>query len=139
MCTQPELEKNTIENSAQSKRLLNKEYVQAQLAIQQDEDDKINARQQRMINKTMKQIKKTTLTAFQCHFCKAMVDMSNLTCPNCGQLYCQWCGAPMDMENPGLCPRCQRPPMYTPAELVITKVEDMAPEESLLGNTSYMP
>ena len=49
---------------AQSKRLLNKEYVQAQLAIQQDENDKINARQQRMINKTMKQIKKTTLTAF---------------------------------------------------------------------------
>ena len=35
----------------------------------------------------------------------------------------------MDMENPGLCPRCQRPPMYTPAELVITKVEDMAPED----------
>jgi len=33
------------------------------------------------------------------------------------------------MENPGLCPRCQRPPMFTPAELVITKVEDLPPED----------
>lgn len=112
-----------------SKRVLNKEYVRSQLAIQAEEDEKIKAKQDAMISKTMKQIKKTELSAFKCILCGSWVDMQNLTCPKCGQLFCQWCGASMDMLNPGICPRCQRPPMYTPAELVITTVESMAPED----------
>ncbi|MHA1822054.1 MAG: zinc-ribbon domain-containing protein, partial [Promethearchaeota archaeon] len=66
---------------------------------------------------------------FKCKVCGADVSLSNLTCPNCGQLYCQYCGAPLDMENPGVCPRCGGIPYYQPAELVITRVEDLPPEE----------
>ncbi|MCP4763317.1 MAG: hypothetical protein GY870_16200, partial [archaeon] len=57
------------------------------------------------------------------------VSLSNLTCPNCGALYCQYCGAAMDMMNPSKCPRCGGAPYYTPAKLVLTKVEDLPPEE----------
>lgn len=113
----------------QANRLLDNNYVEEQLMIQQAQKEKFDARQSEMIKKSMDQIKKTELKAFKCHTCGSPVDMQNLTCTQCGQLYCQWCGAKMDMENPGLCPRCQRPPMYTPAELVVTKVEDMAPED----------
>jgi rubrerythrin len=113
----------------EASKLLDKEYVQKQLAIGKVQDEMLEQRQQKLISKTMDQIKKTELHAFRCKNCNTMVDMQNLTCPQCGQLYCQWCGSPMDMMNPGLCPRCQRPPMFTPAELVITKVEDLPPED----------
>lgn len=112
-----------------AQRLLDNNYVEAQMAIQEQQKAKLEAAQAQRIKKSMDQIKKTELKAFKCSTCGSPVDMQNLTCPMCGQLYCQWCGAKMDMENPGLCPRCQRPPMYTPAELVVTRVEDMAPED----------
>jgi hypothetical protein len=113
----------------QASKLLDKDYVQQQLGIEKAKDMEIERRQSQLIGKTMNQIKKTELHAFECKLCGSPVDMQNLTCSKCGQLYCQFCGAAFDMENPGLCPRCQRPPMFTPAELVITKVEDLPPED----------
>ena len=112
-----------------AQRLLDKNYVDAQMKIQEADRAVMEAKQTALIKKSMDEIKKTDLKAFKCKDCGTMVDMQNLTCPMCGALYCQWCGAAMDMMNPGLCPRCNRPPMYTPAELVVTKVEDMAPED----------
>ena len=114
---------------AASKRLLDQNYVNQQMQIQQQQQAAFESRQNAMIQKSMEQIKKTELKSFKCGECGSAVDMQNLTCPNCGQLYCQWCGAKMDMMNPGMCPRCNRPPFYTPAESVITKVEDIAPED----------
>lgn len=128
-----------VRKQMESRRLLDNNYVQRQLGIQQVEEAKIKQKQDIMVKKAQDQMKKTDLHAFQCIYCKAWVDMSNLTCPNCGQLFCQWCGAAMDMQNPGLCPRCQRAPMFTPAELVITTVESTAPEDRFWENLPTCP
>ncbi len=111
--------------------LRNDDYVNAMMDQETQRMDQMKERQRKLIRKGMEDVdaRKHELEAFNCFECGAAVDMSNLTCPKCGQLYCQWCGAKMDMMNPGLCPRCKRPPFYTPAADVITKVEDLAPEE----------
>ena len=114
-----------------AKLLRNEDYVNAKMEEERKRLSKFKEQQRRTIKKGMEDIDATKheLEAFNCFECGAPVNMQNLTCPRCGQLYCQWCGAKMDMQNPGLCPRCKRPPYYTPAQDVITKVEDLSQEE----------
>ena len=66
---------------------------------------------------------------FICKACGAQIGLGNINCPGCGTLYCQYCGALMDQLNPGKCPKCSGIPNYNPAQLVITKVEDIPEEE----------
>ena len=91
-------------------------------------DEELNRKRDEIVQKNLEGLDKD-VEDFKCKACGSTVSLSNLTCPVCGQLYCQYCGAPMDMLNPGQCPRCGRAPMYQTAELVITKVEDIPAEE----------
>jgi Zn finger protein HypA/HybF involved in hydrogenase expression len=68
---------------------------------------------------------------FECAGCHMRVSINTLACPRCGQLHCQHCGAPLPMGNDftGKCPRCEGFQNFETAELVVTKVEDIPPEE----------
>ncbi|HMF33938.1 MAG TPA: hypothetical protein VKK79_21110 [Candidatus Lokiarchaeia archaeon] len=69
------------------------------------------------------------LSTFECEICHVKIDVDNLTCPQCGQLYCQYCGAKMNMEAPGICPKCGGIPNYNPAPMVVTTIDDIPPED----------
>lgn len=112
----------------EAEKIKDENYVQEQLSKERLKDEELNKKRDEIVQKNLEGLDKD-VENFKCKACKSTVNLSNLTCPVCGQLYCQYCGAAMDMLNPGLCPRCKKPPMYQTAELVITKVEDIPPEE----------
>ncbi len=41
-----------------------------------------------------------------CENCDGIIDWIYMTCPNCEQMYCEYCWGKMDMEHPGKCPHC---------------------------------
>lgn len=110
-------------------KLIDPVYVRQKMAELTALQDEFEEKQKVLLEKNAKKIKYTELDAFPCFTCGAPVDMKFLTCSRCGALYCQWCGAAMDMLDPSRCPRCNNPPFYTPAELIITTVESIAPED----------
>jgi hypothetical protein len=120
-------------------RFIDPDYVKRQMVILQEQAEKFQAKQEKALSRKLGKIKYTELQSFKCHDCASAVDMVNLTCPTCGALYCQWCGAAMDMMNPALCPRCKNPPFYTPAAMVVMKVEDMAPEDRFWEESPSCP
>ena len=110
-------------------KIKDENYVQAKLAQEKLKDEELLKKRDLIVHKNLKEALGADVDSFKCKVCGAKVSLANLTCPQCGQLYCQYCGMQMNMENPGTCPRCGGTPFYTPAELVITKVEDLPPEE----------
>jgi hypothetical protein len=113
----------------EAEKIKDEDYVQQKLAQERIKDEEAIRKRDQLVHRNLQAALGEEVTSFKCKYCRAEVSLSNLTCPNCGHLYCQYCGAPMDMENPGKCPRCGGAPMYTPAELVVTRVEDVAPED----------
>ncbi|GAB4304975.1 MAG: hypothetical protein Kow0069_00120 [Promethearchaeota archaeon] len=103
-------------------------YVQRELARQTMKMERARKKRDAEIQDTIAKVGGPG-ESFQCEVCGSQVEWDNLTCPSCGQLYCQYCGAPMDMENPAVCPRCQGVQNYTPAPMVITTVEQIPEEE----------
>ncbi len=112
---------------ARAELIKNEDYVQKELTRVTTSMDKMRARRDWEIKSSLAHIGGTGET-FKCEVCGGDVEWDNLTCPSCGTLYCQYCGAKMDQQNPGQCPRCGGVPNYTPAPLVITTVESL-PEE----------
>ena len=110
-------------------KIKDEDYVQRRLAEERIKDEDALRKRDQLVHRNMQNALGEEVTSFKCKFCQTEVSLSNLTCSNCGHLYCQYCGAPMDMENPAKCPRCGGSPMYTPAELVVTRIEDIAPED----------
>ncbi len=47
-----------------------------------------------------------------CENCDGIIDWIYMTCPNCGQMYCEYCWGKMDMEHPGKCPHCGGVPKH---------------------------
>jgi len=103
-------------------------YVQQKLAEEKMKDEMLMKKRDEIIKRNIGDLLKD-IKHFKCKACGSEVELENLTCPVCGQLYCQYCGAAMDMLNPGVCPKCGGVPFYQPAELVLTRVEDIPPEE----------
>ncbi|MBD3352542.1 MAG: hypothetical protein GF364_13725 [Candidatus Lokiarchaeota archaeon] len=112
----------------EAEKIKDEAYVQEKLAIERLKDEELMKKRDEVVKKNLAGLMKD-IKDFKCKACGNKVQLENLTCPMCGQLYCQYCGAKMDMMNPGKCPKCGGVPMYQPAELVITKVEDIAPED----------
>lgn len=112
----------------EAEKIKDEAYVQTKLAEEKLKDEELMRKRDQIVSKNLAGLN-IDVKNFKCKTCNSVVELENLTCPNCGQLYCQYCGYPMDMENPGQCPRCGGAPFYQPAELVITKVEDIPPEE----------
>jgi hypothetical protein len=110
-------------------KIKDENYVQLKLAEEKLKDEELLKKRDFIVHKNLKEALGADVDSFKCKVCGAQVSLTNLTCSDCGTLYCQYCGMQMNMENPGTCPRCGGTPFYTPAELVITKVEDLPPEE----------
>ncbi len=115
---------------AEAERIKDPNFVQGQLVgIKMRDERREAARNARIQASTGAVLSRLDIEHMTCELCKVKIDVDNLTCPQCGLLYCQYCGAKMNMESPGQCPRCGGVPNYTPAPLVVTTVEDIPPED----------
>ncbi len=115
---------------AEAEKIKDVNYVQGQLVGIKMREERREASRNAKIQATMGAVlSRLDLENFKCELCNIPINIDNLTCPQCGQLYCQYCGAKMDMEAPAQCPRCAGVPNYTPAPLVVTTVDDIPPED----------
>ncbi|MHA1732327.1 MAG: zinc-ribbon domain-containing protein [Promethearchaeota archaeon] len=123
---------------ARAELIKDERYVQRELTRVTAGLERAREKRDREIRDTLEHVGKTGDT-FKCKVCGGEVEWDNLTCPQCGSLYCQYCGALMDQENPGQCPRCGGVPNYTPAPLVITTVESMPEEDRFWEQLNECP
>ncbi len=115
----------------EAKMIKNTEYVKNQLEIIKEEQRIKEAKMRKVLEKEKESLKDENKDTFECAGCHRRISVSTLACPHCGQLHCQHCGAPLPMGDnfDGKCPRCEGYQNFETAELVVTKVEDIPPEE----------
>ncbi len=113
----------------EAEKILDKDYVERALGWERKRDESFQVKRDIRIHEMEEEVLKDVGEKFECKACGTPIGLGNINCPNCGTLYCQYCGAMMDQLNPGKCPKCGGIPNYTPAQLVITKVEDIPEEE----------
>ena len=124
-----------LERVAKAKKEADKikddEYVRQKLEMIKEEQKIKDAKRQAILEKEKASLKDEDKDTFECAGCHQRISISTLACPKCGQLHCQHCGAPLPMGYTfdGKCPRCEGYQNFQVAELVVTKVEDIPPEE----------
>ena len=125
---------------AEAEKIKDINFVQSQLVGIKMREERLEAKRNAKIQETTRAVlSQLDIEHMVCEVCKVKIDVDNLTCPVCGQLYCQYCGAKMNMEAPGQCPRCGGVPNYTPAPLVVTTIDDIPPEDRFWENLPECP
>jgi rubrerythrin len=123
----------------EAEKILDKEYVEKALGWERKRDESFQVRRDTRIHEMEEEVLKDVGEKFECKACGTLIGLGNINCPNCGTLYCQYCGAMMDQLNPGKCPKCGGIPNYMPAQLVLTKVEDIPEEERFWDQLDNCP
>lgn len=114
-----------------AERILDKDFVEKRLDFERKRDErKVTIRDTR-ITKMQDEILADEKETFACKKCETEIGLGNITCPTCGQLYCQYCGQMLEMGDSftGKCPKCGGFQNFTPAKLVQTRIEDIPEEE----------
>jgi len=124
-----------------AERILDKDFVEKRLDFERKKDErKITIRDTR-IAKMEDEILADEKETFACKICETEIGLGNITCPKCGQLYCQYCGQFLEMGDKftGKCPKCGGFQNFTPAKLVQTRIEDIPEEERFWEALSECP
>ena len=110
-----------------AERILDKDFVESRLEFERKKDQRKVAIRDNRIDKMEGEILADEKETFPCTICETEIGLGNITCPKCGQLYCQYCGQMLKMGDSftGKCPKCQGFQNFTPAKLVQTRIEDI--------------
>jgi len=114
-----------------AERILDKDFVEKRLEFERKRDERKLLIRDGRIATIQQEILGDEKKTFPCKICQTEIGLGNITCPKCGQLYCQYCGQMLEMGDKftGKCPKCGGFQNFTPAKLVQTTVEDIPEEE----------
>ncbi len=72
------------------------------------------------------------IVAGRCEACHVPLYPDILTCPVCGQKYCQYCGRVIDQPDSDRCPHCGGVLCYHPLQATITVLDEDSPDSHFL-------
>lgn len=135
------VKKELDKKKKEAERILDMDYVERRLSFERKRDEKRSAYRDGVIHEMQEEILADQKDTFTCKTCGQEIGLGNMQCPNCGALYCMYCGfkLPDGEEFTGKCPKCQGFQNVTPAKLVQTTIEDIPEEDRFWEALSECP